>query len=220
MYYHIFSGYQDYAKMLTIQEDLRNKVIAGELEEGVFLFLEHNPVYTLGIRGKREHILMRQDEMEKRGIAVFKTKRGGDITYHGPGQLVIYPIIDIRKAGFGSVKEFVVWCGEIITSVLKEKHGVSAVWNEKQTGIWANGSKIAAVGMHFRNFVSAHGFAVNIDPDFDNFNGIIPCGIKNCGITSIMKETGKKLSAGDLGVDIINSLKNGLKNKNIREYAI
>jgi lipoate-protein ligase B len=190
MYWHIFDQPQEYGAMLERQEALRDRVLAGELGEGIVLFLEHAPVYTLGIRGVEQHILMPAPERERRGIALYRTRRGGDVTYHGPGQLVIYPILDLRRSRFGSVKEFAVWWGKAIATVLVERYAVPARWDESRTGVWVGRNKIAAVGIHVRKGVAAHGFALNADPDLMNFAGIVPCGITDGGVTSIRRERG------------------------------
>jgi len=220
MYYSILGENRDYAETLELMESLRDRVIEGELEEGVILFLSHLPVYTLGIRGKRENILVSEKFIKREKIEIHKTKRGGDITYHGPGQLIIYPILSIKKLGYRSIKEFVLWWGETIASFLRDQYGIkNAMWEEEKTGIWTEKGKIMAVGLHFRHFVSAHGFALNINPNMNHFGGIIPCGIKNSGISSVLAESGQHPDITKLSKELIAYIKAN-RFKNLREYSI
>jgi len=205
--FHIFKEPCCYEETLLLQEQIRERVINGELDNGLILFLEHKPVYTLGLRGNRSNILASDDFIQREGIEIHKIKRGGDITYHGPGQLVIYPIVNIKKLGFNSIKEFVVWFGEMIASVLRKNYGIDAIWNNERTGIWVKNNKIMATGLHFKNFVPVHGFALNISPNMNHFSGIIPCGITDGGITSIYKENGKIPSYAEVAAHIIESIK-------------
>ncbi len=218
MFYKIFTNSEPYGKILEMQENFRNQVLNNELENGIIMFLSHTPVYTLGIRGKRENILVSDTFLEKEKIEIFNIRRGGDVTYHGPGQLVIYPILNIKKLGFVSIKEFVIWWGELISTILQENYGIKeARWDDERTGIWIKNNKIMATGLHFKHFVPIHGFALNINPNPLHFAGIIPCGITDGGVTSIKKESGLEPLISEISEIIIKKVRSTL-NKEIKEY--
>lgn len=196
--YRIFPEPQDYGEMLLLQERTRNEIIEGK-NGGTIYFLEHDPVYTSGLRGTDDQFIRPLN-----GIPVHKIKRGGELTWHGPGQLVLYPVVDIRKAGFLSIREFVNFFGLTIESVLREYCGISkAVWIEEKAGVWVDDRKIAFSGLHFRKFVSVHGYSLNIDPDLKSFSSIVPCGMPDCKITSIKNETGKDYSMESISRQIL-----------------
>ena len=184
--FRIFDTPQDYGRILEFQEDLRNEVIAKK-SSGCVLFLEHEPVYTSGLRGRQEDFLKPIGD-----IPVFNIRRGGELTFHGPGQLVIYPVIDFRNYGFASIKEFVLFFANSIKSVLTDLCGVKDLaWHDEKAGLWIEERKIAFTGMHFKKFVPIHGFSVNISNDLSYFSRIVPCGIPDCKITSVKEETGR-----------------------------
>lgn len=184
--FKIFDTPQDYGRILEFQEDLRNEVIAKK-SGGCVLFLEHEPVYTSGLRGRQEDFLKPVGD-----IPVFNIRRGGELTFHGPGQLVIYPVIDFRNYGFASIKDFVLFFANSIKSVLADFCGVKGLaWHDEKAGLWVEDRKIAFTGMHFKKFVPIHGFSVNISNDLSYFSRIVPCGIPDCKITSVKEETGR-----------------------------
>lgn len=196
--YRIFPDPQDYGEMLLLQERTRSEIIEGK-KSGTIYFLEHDPVYTSGLRGTDDQFIRPLN-----GIPVHKIKRGGELTWHGPGQLVLYPVVDIRKAGFSSIREFVNFFGLTIESVLREYCGISkAVWIEEKAGVWVDDRKIAFSGLHFRKFVPVHGYSLNIDPDLKSFSSIVPCGMPDCKITSIKNETGKDHSMESISRQIL-----------------
>jgi lipoyl(octanoyl) transferase len=204
--YKIFRYPQDYGKILELQEKTREEVI-GKKHHGAIFFLEHSHVYTVGIRGKEKDFID-ISAINRENIPVHKIRRGGEVTWHGPGQLIIYPVINFRKAGFVSIKEFVNFFGESIREVLYKKCGIQeALWSEEKPGIWVDDKKIAFVGLHFRKFVPAHGFSVNLSPDFKYFATIIPCGMPDCKITSVKNETGKDFSVNQVSLDILDILR-------------
>ncbi len=158
------------------------------------LFVEHPPVYTLGKSCHLENILIGEQELEKRGIAFFNTNRGGDITYHGPGQLVGYPILDLEKY-FTDIGRYLRSLEEVIILTLKQ-YGIKGERSPGETGVWIDPSlkgrerKICAMGIRCSRWITMHGFALNVNTGLDYFNHIIPCGIHNKQVTSIEKETG------------------------------
>jgi len=162
------------------------------------LFVEHPPVYTLGKSGKEEHVLIDEEEREKRGIQFFRTNRGGDITYHGPGQVVGYPIFDLENF-FTDIGKYLRSLEEIIILTLDE-YGIKGDRSTGETGVWLDPGvkgrerKICAMGVRCSRWITMHGFALNVNTDLSYFNGIIPCGIQSKQVTSINKELGREVS--------------------------
>ncbi len=172
------------------------------------LFVEHHPVYTLGKSGKAEHVLISEEEQKKRGIEYFKTNRGGDITFHGPQQIVGYPIIDLEKF-YTDIGKYLRNLEEVIIQTLAE-YNISAGRSKGETGVWIDPEiagkerKICALGVRCSRWITMHGFAFNVNNDLSYFNHIIPCGIVNKQVTSLEKELGKKVDYEEV--------KNKLKN--------
>ncbi|HSW61375.1 MAG TPA: lipoyl(octanoyl) transferase LipB [bacterium] len=202
MKYVIIKGFRDYGTMLALQEKTREEVLAGK-HRGVIYFLEHAPVYTSGLRGTEDQFLKPLN-----GVPVFNIRRGGELTWHGPGQLVIYPVIDIRKGGFASIREFVNFFGTAIEKVISVHCGIkNAKWDEEKAGVWVDDRKIAFSGLHFRKFIPIHGYSVNISSDIKFFNSIVPCGMPDCRITSAAIETGKEFSVEEVSEKIVEIIK-------------
>jgi lipoate-protein ligase B len=153
----------------------------------VLLLLEHEPVYTLGRRGTAGEILLDSHELGERGIEVVETDRGGRVTYHGPGQLVGYPILDL-----GPAADLVAYVRTLERALIgvADDFGVAAGTLEGHTGVWVGDSKLAAIGVHVSRGITTHGFALNVSTDLGAFNGIIPCGIVDKGVTSLEALTG------------------------------
>ncbi len=191
LFYHYFTTPQKYAPILELQEKIRNALPEHKDVAGFVLFLEHHHVYTMGIRTKMEHLLLSERQLEEKGIELYRIRRGGDITYHGPGQLVIYPVIHLHRSGKGSVSNLVSGLGEVIAETMRSLGVADAQWSKNPSGVWTKRGKIAAVGFHFRKFIGTHGFAINIHPDLSYFTGIIPCGITEKGVTSLLNECGR-----------------------------
>lgn len=194
----IHLGRIDYAEALELQQELvarRKQQRIGD----VLLLLEHPPVLTLGRNAHRANILASNDELGQRGIGVHEIDRGGDVTYHGPGQIVGYPVLDLRgefpgKGGLhlGAV-EYVRWLEEALIRTCAE-YGVLTQRIAGRTGVWtlAGGSipekKIAAIGVHISQGITSHGFAWNVTTDLRDFRLIVPCGIVDCAVTSLEEE--------------------------------
>jgi lipoyl(octanoyl) transferase len=169
----------------------------GKSTTNYLLFVEHPPVYTLGKSGKQEHVLLDEAEREKRGIEFFRTNRGGDITYHGPGQVVGYPIFDLE--GFVTdIGKYLRSLEEVIILVLKD-YGLKGDRSQGETGVWLDPGivgkerKICAMGVRCSRWITMHGFAFNVNTDLSYFNGIIPCGIHSKQVTSLSKELGYEI---------------------------
>jgi lipoyl(octanoyl) transferase len=180
----VWLGRADYSETLALQRELVQRVADGTGPE-TLLVLEHPHVYTLGRRGKHEDILADAAELAALGVEVHETDRGGEVTYHGPGQLVGYPIVDLRPLG-GPLK-FVCALQEAVVTALSA-YGVPASCADRPTGIWVGEAKIGAIGLRVSRGISSHGFAVNINPDLSYFDRIVPCGMPGVEVTSVLRE--------------------------------
>lgn len=182
-------GLTDYKKALEIQEKLlvlRQK----DMIEDVLLLVEHPPVITVGRSGSYSNIMLSQDHLKSMGVSVYEVNRGGDVTYHGPGQIVGYMIMDLNKQG-RDIHGFVGKIGEVFIRLLKEEYNISANMSRaKYTGVWIADEKITAIGIAVKKWVTMHGFAFNVNTDLENFKWIYPCGIKDRGVTSLKQVTG------------------------------
>jgi lipoyl(octanoyl) transferase len=182
-------GRRPYAEVLELQRDLCQQRIRGELGEDLLLLVEHGPVVTLG-RGTRPDSLPRSPaELVMNGVEVFEVERGGDVTFHGPGQLVGYPIIDLRQH-----REDLHWYLRRLEQGLilaLDAIGIAAGTMPGLTGVWAGGRKLASIGIHVKQWVTYHGFALNVTTDLDYFDLIVPCGIQNVIMTSVAQELGR-----------------------------
>ncbi len=166
------------------------------------LFCEHSPVYTLGKSGDISNVLISADEMAAQHIQFFKTNRGGDITFHGPQQLVGYPILDLEKI-YTDIGKYLRNLEEVIIRTLAE-YGIASGRSAGETGVWIDAGvagrerKICAIGVRCSRWITMHGFALNVNTDLDYFSNIIPCGIQDKQVTSIEKELRSKVSFEDL----------------------
>ncbi|MCG8471876.1 MAG: lipoyl(octanoyl) transferase LipB [Desulfobacterales bacterium] len=181
----------DYGAVHTLQNRLVEKRRAGDLDRDVVIFVEHPPVYTLGRRGGLEHLMISEDLLQDRGVSVVQTERGGNITWHGPGQLVAYPIVHLEKAGTG-VSDFVSFLEGVMVKTLKGL-GVWARSDPVNRGVWVEEKKIGSVGLRIKGGVSFHGLALNICPDLTFFSWINPCGLK-VSMTTAEMEAGEEVS--------------------------
>jgi lipoyl(octanoyl) transferase len=181
-------GTVEYGEAAALQESLRERVIAGELPD-LLMLLEHPAVYTLGRRSDPSDLPFGPDFWRARGIDVVRTARGGKLTYHGPGQLVGYPIMRA-----GDIPAFIGAMERAIVTALAEE-GVEARGRDHEgaayTGVWVEDRKIASIGVHFSRGVSAHGFALNIDNDVEPFHQVTACGLPGVRMTSVALETGR-----------------------------
>lgn len=187
-------GSIDYPAALELQSDLHHKVMNDELP-AVLLLLQHPHVYTLGRRGSDSDILVSTDALKILDADVHRTDRGGEVTYHGPGQLVGYPILNLRAAGLGPLA-YVRALERIIISTLAELD-IDSTAEDKPTGVWVDDAKIAALGVRVSRGVTMHGFALNVNPDLSYFKHIVPCGMPDANVTSIA-ELGLGLNVSDV----------------------
>ncbi|HEX2218793.1 MAG TPA: lipoyl(octanoyl) transferase LipB [Gemmatimonadales bacterium] len=188
-------GLRDYGDALAIQRELRRRRIAGEATEDVLLLVEHPPVVTLGRGTRASSLPIPPGKLERRGVQVFEVERGGDVTFHGPGQLVGYPILDLREH-----RQDLHWYLRSLEDVLigaLDRLGIEAERNPGRTGVWTAGRKIASIGIHVKQWVTIHGFALNVTTNLDPFDLIVPCGIPQVVMTSIAAEL---LREGDEGL--------------------
>jgi lipoyl(octanoyl) transferase len=189
----VYLGRVGYQEALALQEELTQRR-KQELLGDVLLLLEHPPVLTLGRNSSRKNILASDQVLAERGVAIFETNRGGDVTYHGPGQLVGYPILDLRGCAprLGAV-EYVRKLEEVLIRACAD-YGILTQRIAGRTGVWtmAGGrvpeKKIAAIGVHISRAVTSHGFALNVTADLKDFGWIVPCGIADRGVTSVEEE--------------------------------
>jgi len=184
-------GLVGYQPALDLQRRVHQQVADGARPD-TLLLLEHPHVYTLGRRGASEDILVDTDHLAELGAEVHHTDRGGQATYHGPGQLVGYPILDLRRRGGGPLS-YVRALEETIISTLAQL-GVAAGGEQRPTGVWVGDAKIAAIGVKISRGVSLHGFALNVDPDLSYFEHIVPCGVPDARVTSMSDELGRTVS--------------------------
>ncbi len=192
-------GSIEYAEAWDYQEKIFREIIEGKQQQASLpnqlIFCEHPHVYTLGKSGSESNLLMNQQLLQEKEVTFFRTNRGGDITYHGPGQIVGYPILDLEAFGIG-IRRYIELLEESVIQLLKE-YGIRASRLEGASGAWLevgtpNVRKICAIGVRTSRFVTMHGFAFNVNTDLDFFNYINPCGFVDKGVTSMEKELGKK----------------------------
>lgn len=178
----------DYGEALEFQKKLLVKRQNEEINDTLIL-LEHPPVITKGKRTEDNHIVISDTLLKDRGIGLYEIDRGGEATYHGPGQLVGYLIFHLYNKQ-RELKKFIAKVEEIFITLLKEEYGITADRDLKHRGVWVGNEKITAIGISIHKAVTMHGFAFNINTNLDHFNWIIPCGITDKGVTSIKKITG------------------------------
>jgi lipoyl(octanoyl) transferase len=181
-------GLTPYAEAMHFQDARRCAVEAGGAPSALFL-LEHSPVITLGRRWRPEHLLLTRDEFAARGIEVHETDRGGDVTYHGPGQMVAYPVLDLNQW-----QPSIQWYLRSLEDVLIRQlasYGLQAERMPGFTGVWVGGAKVAAIGIGTHRWVTFHGVALNVNPKMDHFQLIVPCGITDKPVTTLAALLGK-----------------------------
>ena len=184
---------KNYLDTLQIQESLRNQVLKND-SNNFLIIVEHDHVYTLGKNANSSNVLNRICE-------IIPTQRGGDVTYHGPGQLVAYPIINLKKRKIG-VKSYVAMIEKLISNILFV-YGLKPHVPIKETGVWIDDRKIASIGIHVSRGVTMHGLAINVNTDLTYFDNIISCGIEGVKMTSMDKELGKKIRMNDIKKSLI-----------------
>ena len=197
-------GISDYNDTWELQKKLQSKRILGEIEDHLLL-VEHPPVFTLGKNASKQHIINNSED-----VSIIQTDRGGNITFHGPGQLVCYPILDLNH-----YKRSITWymreLEQLIIDVLGE-YDIKASRKKGLTGTWVKDKKIAALGVRISRWVTMHGFSLNINPDLNFYKNIIPCGIKEYGVTSMAKIMGNEVPS-------MEEIKTKMKKRFIKNFA-
>jgi lipoyl(octanoyl) transferase len=193
-------GLVSYTDGLRLQRELvaQRKVGAGP---DTLLLLEHPHVYTLGRNAKKENILISAEQLAARGAQVFEIDRGGDVTYHGPGQLVGYPILDLAQH-----RRDIAWYMRGLEEVLIEvaaEYGIQAGRLAGAPGVWVGSNKLAAMGVHISRWVTSHGFAFNVNTDLRYFDGIVPCGLRDKDVTSLQRLLGRRVEMGEVGEKVV-----------------
>src|SRR5690349_16494179 len=179
-------GRLSYGEALELQRSIARDRIAGAIPQDVLLLLEHPPVVTLGRGSKEKNLVASPEFLKSKGVELFEVERGGDVTFHGPGQLVGYPIIDLKRH-----RQDLHWFLRTVEEALIQTLARYEIPGERSsgfTGVWTNGRKIASIGVHARDWVTWHGFALNVTTDLSYFDFIVPCGIDGVTMTSIEKE--------------------------------
>ena len=213
-------GLKDYKETWDYQEKLFQGIIDLKIDNrrndtnhktpNYFLFVEHPHVYTLGKSGDMSNLLLNEEQLSKKGATFYKINRGGDITYHGPGQIVGYPILDLDNF-FTDIHKYLRFLEEVIIKTLAE-YGIKSERSEGETGVWLDvgtpfARKICAMGVRTSRWVTMHGFALNVNTNLGYFDNIIPCGIKGKAVTSIEAELNKKLSLEEVKTKILKNFK-------------
>ncbi|WP_445725710.1 lipoyl(octanoyl) transferase LipB [Flavobacterium sp.] len=209
-------GLKDYKETWEYQETLFQKIIDVKVDNrrndltnptnNYFIFVEHPHVYTLGKSGDMSNLLLNEEQLIEKGATFYKINRGGDITYHGPGQLVGYPIIDLDNF-FTDIHKYLRFLEEIIIKTLEE-YGIKSERSDGETGVWLDvgtpfARKICALGVRTSRWVTMHGFALNVNANLGYFDNIIPCGIKGKAVTSMEAELGKKIAMEEVKTKIL-----------------
>ncbi|HCN23827.1 MAG TPA: lipoyl(octanoyl) transferase [Candidatus Marinimicrobia bacterium] len=194
-------GLCSYKEVWDLQKNIQADRIAGK-DQDTLLLVEHTPVYTFGKNSDKNHLLQHYPE----NVQIFHIERGGDITFHGPGQLVGYPILDLNN-----YKKSISWYMRSLEEVIIDTldiYGLVAIRKDGLTGVWIGDEKIAALGVRISRWVTMHGFALNVNTDLNYYDGIIPCGILEYGVTSMEKLLGCKISMDDIKNNLISCFRN------------
>ena len=197
-------GVLPYAEAVDLQARLVQERKAGAIPDQLLL-LQHPPVITLGVRARhdRSNVLVDGDLLQTRGVELFESGRGGDVTFHGPGQLVGYPIVDLRPDRC-DVHRYVRDLEEVLIRAAAAV-GVDAGRSPGLTGVWVGGDKIAAIGVRISRWITSHGFALNVSTDLSQFELIVPCGIRDRGVTSLQRVLGRTVSMAEVEEAVIDA---------------
>jgi len=177
-------GRVEYGLGAALQESLRERLLSGDDGAAALLLLEHDPVITLGRHADTANLVADRAELARRGVAVARSTRGGDVTYHGPGQLVVYPVLRLS----GSVVDYLERVANALAEVAARLGVDGAEWRRDPPGLWLDDSKLAACGLHVHRGVTVHGWALNVTTRPDAWNAIVPCGLRECHVTSLAEQ--------------------------------
>ena len=190
-----------YDQAFAAQRELAESLAEDRSGRGVLVLLEHPPVITIGRGGSAEHLVAAEEVLRSQHVEVREVNRGGDVTYHGPGQIVGYPIVNLHDQG-RDVHEHMRRLERVLIATLRE-HGIAGCQRPGYTGVWVARRKIASIGIAVTRWVAYHGFALNVDPDLSHFGWIVPCGIRGVQMTSMSNETGDCVSIGPVAERIV-----------------
>ncbi|MEW6508991.1 MAG: lipoyl(octanoyl) transferase LipB [Bacteroidota bacterium] len=205
-------GLIDYKIAWSLQKEIFNLRLNNEISDTLFL-LEHPHTYTLGKVAEKENLISSDEQLREFGINVYEIDRGGDITYHGPGQLVGYPIIKLIEWQQDTHK-YLRGLEEVIMMTCSD-YGISTERNSKYTGVWIGSKKIAAIGIKVSRWITMHGFAFNVNTDLNYFGGIVPCGIKDKEVTSLKNELGAEVNINDVKDKLVQNFQKFFNYENI-----
>lgn len=193
-------GKCEYNEALQIQFDMLEKRQKKEIDD-TLIIVEHPAVITMGRNKGDNNLMVSEEHLDSLGIQLVKATRGGDVTYHGQGQIVGYPIVDLRSLGMG-IKEFVDHLEEVFIDLLNDKYNIAAGRIDEHKGVWVGDDKITAIGLSVKHGITMHGFAFNVNTNLSHFDLIVPCGIQGKGVVSIEKLIGKKADFDELTQDV------------------
>ena len=202
-------GTMPYAEALLLQRAVAKARISGELDEDVLILVEHPPVVTLGRSSKEKHLLASPALLAARGVELHEVERGGDVTFHGPGQLVGYPIVDLKR----HTQDLHWYLRQVEEALIRgvSRLGIRGERSAGLTGVWSDGRKLASIGVHARDWVTWHGFALNVTTDLSYFDLIVPCGIAAVEMTSVAREKERHGEAADDAAQLAEATRDALR---------
>ena len=198
--YAVDLGLKDYNEVWKLQSDIVSARVNGIIDTDIILFLEHPTVFTLGRRGGLDHLLVSEEFLKTSGIPIVHVERGGVITFHGPGQLVAYPIVNLKARSIGVV-DFVEALEDVMLGTVRT-WGIAAERNPANRGIWVGNNKMGSIGLAIRKGISFHGMALNVNVDLTPFSYIQPCGLQGVCMTSMQQELGNELSMNEVSATV------------------
>lgn len=207
---------RDYKEVWELQKIIHEKRVNEELPN-TLLLVEHNPVITMGKSGQESNVLFPVEFLKEKGVDFYHIERGGDATYHGPGQLVGYPIFNVRD-GLAGIKPFINGMEEAIIATLRG-FGIDGYKKKDMIGVWTEKGKICSIGVAVKKWVSFHGFALNVNTDLSYFDLIVPCGLKNVEMTSMQRILGKEVPMNDVKKGIVRSF-GEIFDKDVRKVCL
>ena len=193
-------GKMSYGEAWSRQKQLHQQVVEG-LSSGFLIFVEHASVITMGKHSSRENLLLSDEDFNRKGVEIFQIDRGGEVTAHMPGQLVIYPILNLRSGNLGP-KKYVAMLESMIIRVLAS-YGIEAGLDSRDPGVWVDSQKVCAIGIRVKQRVTMHGIALNINNSLDLFQDVVPCGIKNKGVTTMSNLLGHNVVLDEVKAKIL-----------------